>query len=134
MAALLLAFAIAATSSQGPNFALTNPAASSQQVTNSRTLNAAGLIGLAKLKAQVSHDQFSDDPTLAYVSRDFTVLIDPDILETFYDRVSGELVVSIPVKSTELYFIGKQPKARIPGKMRSGRRPPFPANAGMLLE
>jgi uncharacterized protein len=44
------------------------------------------LVAIAKLHARAGGDQFSDDPTLAYVGREFTITLPHDALSISYDK------------------------------------------------
>lgn len=104
--AFLLAFAVAlsanapaAPTKKASAHSKAAAAGNAHKIPDSGVLNAADLVAIARLKAGNSTDQFSDDPTLAYVGRDFAITVGPDDLTTDYNKESHELKVSTPTYS-----------------------------------
>jgi hypothetical protein len=69
------------------------------KIPQSGVLDASDLVAIARLHLNNSTDQFSDDPTLAYVGREFTITVGADDLSTDYDKTSRTLKVSTPTYS-----------------------------------
>lgn len=57
------------------------------------TLDREDLIEIAKIGASAADDEFSDDPTLSFVGRNFAITVDPENLSVSYDKSSHALKV-----------------------------------------
>lgn len=66
-----------------------------QQTSDGGKLDEAGLIAIGRSKAAVANDQFSADPTLAYVGKEFAITVPSSDLDISYDRNSRILTVSL---------------------------------------
>jgi hypothetical protein len=72
------------------------------QIPETGVLDSTDLVGIARLQADT--DQFSEEPTLKFVGRNFALSVDPKDVSTSYDRNSQRLTVSFtpPHGSLEL--------------------------------
>ena len=79
-------------------------------------LDASDLVAIAKLASTASTDQFSDDPALKYVGRNFSFMPEADVLITEYDKSSHILTVATPTfldaftldrNTTETHYLGQ---------------------------
>lgn len=64
------------------------------QIPQSGILNEADLVAIAKLHVGATADQFSDDPSLAYIGREFTITLPADAVSIDYDKQSHTLRVA----------------------------------------
>ena len=65
-------------------------------IPESGVLDANDLIAIARLASTASTDQFSDDPSLKYIGRNFSFTPDADELSTDYDKDTHTLTVATP--------------------------------------
>lgn len=99
VSALAIGLILASSAQAGPPRKTTHHSApatatKAHQIPESGTLNEADLVAIAKLHARAGGDQFSDDPTLAYVGREFTITLPRDALSISYDKETHTLQVA----------------------------------------
>jgi hypothetical protein len=69
------------------------------KIPESGPLDSTDLMAIARLRSNYAEDQFSDDPTLAFVGRSFVITVGQDELTTDYDKEAHALKVSTPTYS-----------------------------------
>lgn len=69
------------------------------EIPASGVLGGSDLVSIARLHISGGADQFSDDPTLAYIGREFTVTVNSDDLSADYNKETHALSVSTPTYS-----------------------------------
>lgn len=70
------------------------PKTQAHRISSSGTLGQADLVAIARLHAKGGRDQFSEDPTLAYVGREFTIILPSSAIRTSYDLGTQTLTAS----------------------------------------
>ena len=91
-------------------------------IPSSGVLNGADLVAIARLKAKASGDEFADEPTLAYLGREFTIDLPPRSIVIHYNNESHTLVGSTPTYDDGIDLVAEETEARFAGQNAFGAK------------
>ncbi len=85
-------------------------------------LGEKDLVAIARASAKLEGDKFSEDPTVAYVGREYSLLLPKNALRVDYSRDSGTLTASTPSFDDGIDLVKNETEKVVPGQNSFGAR------------